>query len=68
MPISEPAATQRAYKNAIGDFMRFTGIMRPEDFRIVTRAHVIAWRDDLVKRELGGNTVRHRLAAIVLAV
>lgn len=59
-----PAATKRAYKTAIGDFMRFTGITRPEDFRIVTRAHVIAWRDDLVKRELGGNTVRHRLAAL----
>jgi integrase/recombinase XerD len=36
-----PAQTRRAYKTAIGDFMRFTGIKRPEDFRIVTRAHVI---------------------------
>jgi site-specific recombinase XerD len=59
-----PAATKRAYKTAIGDFMRFTGIARPEDFRIVSRAHVIAWRDDLVQRELRGNTVRHRLAAL----
>jgi integrase/recombinase XerD len=59
-----PAATKRAYRHAIGDFMRFAGIARPEDFRIVTRAHVIAWRDDLVKRELGGATVRHRLAAL----
>jgi integrase/recombinase XerD len=59
-----PAATKRAYKTAIGDFMRFTGIAWLEDFRIVTRAHVIAWRDDLVKRELGGSTVRHRLAAL----
>lgn len=47
----DSAATQRAYKEAIGDFMRFTGIKRPEDFRNVTRAHVIAWRDDLAKRE-----------------
>jgi len=30
----------------------------------VTRAHVIAWRDDLAGRELGGATVRHRLAAL----
>jgi len=44
--------------------MRFTGIARPEEFRTVTRAHVIAWRDDLARRELGGATVRHRLAAL----
>jgi site-specific recombinase XerD len=30
----------------------------------VTRAHVIAWRDDLGARALGGSTVRHRLAAL----
>jgi hypothetical protein len=36
--------TKRIYKNAIRDFMQFTGILRPEEFRIVTRAHVIAWR------------------------
>jgi integrase/recombinase XerD len=44
--------------------MRFTGIARPEEFRTVTRAHVIAWRDDRAQRELGGSTVRHRLAAL----
>jgi site-specific recombinase XerD len=57
-------STRRAYENAIQDFMRFAGIGRPEEFRAVTRAHVIAWRDDLVRRELGGATVRHRLAAL----
>jgi site-specific recombinase XerD len=56
--------TRRAYQHAITDFMQFTGIARPEEFRTVTRAHVIAWRDDLVRRELGGSTVRHRLAAL----
>jgi site-specific recombinase XerD len=56
--------TRRAYEHAITDFMQFTGIARPEEFRTVTRAHVIAWRDDLVRRELGGSTVRHRLAAL----
>jgi hypothetical protein len=29
--------------------MRFTGIMRRDEFRIVTRAHAIAWRDELVR-------------------
>jgi site-specific recombinase XerD len=58
------ASTRRAYKAAIDDFMFFTGINRPEEFRTVTRAHVIAWRDDLKNRALGGATVRHRLAAL----
>src|SRR5208282_5003904 len=31
--------TRRVYKNTIRDFMRFTGIVRPEEFRVVTRAH-----------------------------
>ncbi|HTP29462.1 MAG TPA: tyrosine-type recombinase/integrase [Anaeromyxobacteraceae bacterium] len=57
-------ATRRAYRNALDDFMRFTGIAKPEEFRIVTRAHVIAWRDDLTRRGLSGMTQRHRLAAL----
>jgi integrase/recombinase XerD len=61
--ISNPG-TKRIYKIAIGDFMRFTGIVRPEEFRIVTRAHVIAWRDDLERRGLEGPTRRNRLAAL----
>src|SRR5258707_11722775 len=52
------ASTRRAYEHAVRDFMRFTGIVRPEELRTVTRAHVIAWRDDLAGRELGGATVR----------
>jgi integrase/recombinase XerD len=65
--------TKRAYKNAVADFMRFTGITRSEEFRIVIRAHVIAWRTDLEHREIGprtnkrtpeGATIRHRLAAL----
>jgi hypothetical protein len=57
-------STRRAYENAVKGFMRFAGIARPEEFRTVTRAHVIAWRDDLVGRTLGGSTVRHRLASL----
>jgi integrase/recombinase XerD len=56
--------TRRVYENTIRDFMRFTGIVRPEEFRTVTRAHVIAWRDDLARRTLDGSTVRNRLAAL----
>jgi site-specific recombinase XerD len=57
-------STRRAYENAVKDFMRFAGIERPEEFRIVTRAHFIAWRDDLVRRGLGGSTIRHRLSSL----
>ena len=56
--------SRRAYKKAVGDFIRFTGVEHPEEFRTVTRAHVIAWRDDLARRGLGGATVRHRLTAL----
>lgn len=57
-------ATRRAYKNALKDFMGFIGITRPDEFPSVTRSHVIAWRDELVKRALSGMTIRHRLAAL----
>lgn len=58
------AQTRRSYENAMKDFMAFTGIARPEEFRSVTRAHIIAWRDELTNRSLSGTTVRHRLAAL----
>lgn len=56
--------TKRAYQNAIADFMLFAGIKRPEEFRLVTPAHVIAWRDGLGERVLNGTTIRHRMAAL----
>src|SRR5271168_2727508 len=63
--------TRRAYENAVKDFMQFTGIARPEEFRTVTRAHVIAWRDAMVQRVNergerinGDSTIRHRLASL----
>ena len=57
-------STRRAYENALQDFMGFAGIRQPGECRVVTRSHVIAWRDDLVGRGLSGMTVRHRLAAL----
>ncbi len=41
--LSNPS-TRRAYENAVKDFVSFTGIGRPEEFRVVTRAHIIRWR------------------------
>ncbi|HZS66987.1 MAG TPA: hypothetical protein VFA72_07735 [Burkholderiales bacterium] len=40
--------------------MRFASV----ELCTVARAHVIVWRDDLVRRGLGGATVRHHLAAL----
>jgi site-specific recombinase XerD len=56
--------TRRAYRIDIHEFMGFVAIGRPEEFRTVTRAHVLAWRKDLEGRELGGATIRRKLAAL----
>lgn len=42
--------TKRAYQNDVRDFMLFLGVVKAEEFRVVTRAHVIAWRDELEGR------------------
>ncbi len=60
----DSAQTRRAYENDIRAFMRFAGIVRPEEFRVVTRAHVLAWRADLEKQGLAGSTIRRKLAAL----
>ncbi|MGI9486715.1 MAG: tyrosine-type recombinase/integrase [Geminicoccaceae bacterium] len=56
--------TRRAYKNDIRDFSNFIGIVSPEDMRLVTRAHVIAWRERLVQMDLADATIRRKLSAI----
>jgi site-specific recombinase XerD len=56
--------TRRAYQNDIREFMRFTGIEQPEEFRIVKRGHVLAWRKDLEHRLLASATIRRKMAAL----
>lgn len=56
--------TRRAYQIDLKDFMQFVGIHQPLEFRIVTRAHVIAWRKHLEARQLTGATIRRKLAAL----
>jgi integrase/recombinase XerD len=53
---------RRAYRNDLKEFMAFIGITVPAEFRLVTRAHILAWRKDLERRELAGSTVRRKLA------
>lgn len=56
--------TRRAYQGDIEDFTGFLGITAPEQFRAVTRAHVLAWRHQLEQRGLAGATIRRKLAAL----
>ncbi len=35
------------YRNDLKEFMTFIGIAAPAELRLVTRAHVLAWRQDL---------------------
>lgn len=44
--------------------MRYTGIREAVEFRLITRAHVIAYRDELSQRKLAGVTIRRKLAAL----
>ena len=56
--------TRRAYETDIDDFSKFVGIHRPEEFRSVTRSHVIAWRKTLEERALSASTIRRKLSAL----
>jgi integrase/recombinase XerD len=58
------ANTRRAYRQDVAGFTAFAGIERPLQFREVTRAHVIAWRDRLVKEGLANDSIRRKLAAL----
>src|SRR5438309_5692701 len=63
-PAKPNSQTRRAYQNDLKDFMRFARITNPEVFRVVTRAHLIAWRKDLEGRGCEGSTIRRKLSAV----
>lgn len=56
--------TRRAYQIDLADFCSFVGLSAVEEFRAVTRAHVLAWRAQLEQRSLAGATIRRKLAAL----
>ncbi|SER52495.1 Site-specific recombinase XerD [Azotobacter beijerinckii] len=56
--------TRRAYRGDLEDFCGFIGLQAPEQFRDVTRAHVLAWRKHLEQRGLSAATLRRKLAAL----
>src|SRR5215831_8176157 len=58
------AKTRRAYKIDVGEFSAFAGLQGPVELRVVTRAHVIAWRKDLERRGLAASSIRRKLSAL----
>src|SRR5271165_1583793 len=56
--------TRRAYRNDLKEFMTFAGIRTPVELRLITRAHVIAWRKDLDRRQLAAGSIRRKLSAL----
>ena len=60
----ENANTRRAYKVDVRGFMEFCGIQRPEEFRLVSRSHIIAWRGKLKDSGSGPTTIRRKLSAL----
>jgi Phage integrase, N-terminal SAM-like domain len=56
--------TRRAYKIDVEEFIAFAGLGGIAGLRSVTRAHVIAWRKDLEKRELAHSSIRRKLSAL----
>ena len=56
--------TRRAYASDVGEFTGFCDLDRPDEFRLVTRAHVLAWRLTLEERGLSPATIRRKLSAV----
>ena len=60
----ESEKTARAYRRDVSEFMNFVGIQSLNEVRQVTRAHVIAWRDNLKALQKADATVRRKLSAL----
>ena len=60
------ANTRKAYAHDIREFMAFIGMWEPQEFRTVTRVHVIAWRDALERNQCAEATLWRKLAALSL--
>ena len=56
--------TRRAYESDVEAFVRFCGVETPDELRLVTRAHLIAWRGQLEAQELAASTIRRKLSDI----
>jgi integrase/recombinase XerD len=61
--ISSPK-TRRFYKSDVSEFIGYSGLQNHAALRTVTRAHVIAWRDSLTRRQLTPASIRRKLSAL----
>ena len=60
--------TRRAYKCDVTEFSQYVGLSKSEEFRTVTRAHVIAWRETLEARQLSAPTHPTQAVGTLLAL
>jgi integrase/recombinase XerD len=56
--------TRDNYKRDIRQFIAFAGLGSAEQLRLVTRPHVLAWRDHLHGQGLSNDTIRRKLSAL----
>jgi site-specific recombinase XerD len=55
---------RRAYKVDVAEFIKFSGLPNHAALRMVTHAHVIAWRKDIEGCSLALATIRRKLSAL----
>ncbi|QDV04456.1 Tyrosine recombinase XerC (plasmid) [Planctomycetes bacterium Pla86] len=56
--------TRRAYQGDVEAFVSFCGVETPAELRLVTRAHLLAWRGVLEADGLAAATIRRKLSAV----
>ncbi|MEK7281346.1 MAG: site-specific integrase, partial [Chloroflexota bacterium] len=56
--------TRETYRQAILQFIKAAGLRERSDFQRVSRAAVIAWRDQLMAEGRSRRTVKNRLSAL----
>jgi integrase/recombinase XerD len=56
--------TRQSYKEDVAEFVSFTGLKDSAQLRTVSRAHVIAWRENMNVRELSAASIRRKLSAL----
>ena len=56
--------TKRAYRRDIADFIEFAGLASIEELRLVQRSHVIAYSDELERRQLSPASMRRKLSSL----
>ncbi len=57
-------ATKRKYAEAVKGFAEHVGIKKEADLKRMKPAHVIAWRDELIKHKASNQTVNAKLSAL----